>query len=649
MNYLLPIFTACYLLLSCSSAVYSLSISSKEDTQLRVYKETLIQIRKGQLNLAARGMHKLQDYPLIPYAEKALLYKNIQQVSNQQAQLFLTRYSSSVPARQFRKKWLSHLAKNKRWQSFLQFYIQEDASIEAHCHHLEALHQQGKINSALIHTNKLWVTEKSLPSACDKPFKRWQRAGLRTNDIVWERAKLAITANNYTLARYLAKTSAKDLKPHINKLINIYQRPGKLSDISKFSSNSIYEKDIVISSTLQLANKDVESAIKLWPYYAQKFNFSPKEIEHIKQTIGRNLIASGNPKALSWLIKNDPNGDDLFLLEWRILLAIKQQQWSTAERWISLLPQEQQQKSQWQYWLAKTQIKQNPDSLSAYSLFDSLSQQRHYYGFLAAKYLNKRINLEQRALPSDIDTASMALIPAIERAQLFYQMNEVVAARREWHNATKDFSPELQLTASVLAQQWQWHQQVILSSTKASHKDDLNLRFPLAYQDNILPAAKKTKLQPEWIYAITRQESAFATDAYSSAGAKGLMQLLPATAKQIANQSGVKFKHTDIYKANTNIVLGSHYLQSLMTIFQGNKILATAAFNAGPYRVKRWLQRQTQELDYDIWIDTLPYHETRNYIKNVLASSVIYGHRLGKEINMVENHEEVITYQKEKY
>lgn len=628
---------------AAASATQQTSLSVNPD-QTRLYQNTLIAIRKGQLKTAQRGLYQLNNYPLIPYVEKALLYKRIHHLSKQQAQTFLDQYQGSVPAKQFRHKWLSHLAKKQRWQSFIEFYNPDQASQDINCHYLTALHDTQQSAAALSKTPQYWLTAKSLPKSCDRPLQKWQQAGLLSNKLMWQRIKLAIDSGNYQLLNYLSKKSDITLKSYISQLRSIDKKPQQLLNVSSYSNNNSYTKDIILYGLEKLADQDINLTLKLWPKYQQNTAFNDTQQQHIKQIIGRHLIASGSNEALPWLIKNDPNSEDEFLLTWRILLAVKQQQWSTANRWITLLPTETQQKPQWQYWLAKSQIRHQPNHTVAQESLKKLAKQRHYYGFLAAELLQLPYVITDRDTPHTIDMQSFINLPAIQRAKVFYSMNEITAARREWYQATQFLTAQQQVSASAIANQWGWHQQAILSSTKASYKDDLTLRFPLAFQHNIIPAAKATELEAEWIYAITRQESAFATDALSPAGAKGLMQLRPSTAKEVAKQAGLSYKRNDIYQANTNILLGSHYLQQLLSTFDGNRVLATAAYNAGPYRVKRWLNQQPKNLEYDVWIETLPYYETRNYIKNVLVSSVIYGYRMGNKTTLVTNNEQRINY-----
>ena len=181
-----------------------------------------------------------------------------------------------------------------------------------------------------------------------------------------------------------------------------------------------------------------------------------------------------------------------------------------------------------------------------------------------------------------------------------------------------------------MAQIWEWPSQAIITLAKIRDWNDLELRFPLAYREQVDQHAKILGLDSAWIYAILRQESAFISDARSGAGAMGLMQLMPRTARQVASRSKhAPLKTTDLFHPKVNIELGSSYLNEVYRRLQENPVLATAAYNAGPSRVLRWLPEESQPTD--IWIETVPFRETREYLKRVLAYTLIYAHRLGKK------------------
>ncbi len=644
-------YLCCFLLvvgvaLSTASTGVAATTDSSETADLEaqhaLYRQTLIAINKGHRTRTREGMEALADYPLFPYLEKAELSRKLRQLPYEEVNDFLSRHDETVVGKRLRREWLVVLSDKKEWQQFLKYYDPELAGQNTRCWHLEALHQTGLEKIALEQTTDIWLSGKSLPDSCDPAFKRWQQAGYQTDELVWQRTKLALLQKNTLLARYLSKRASAYLKPYTRRLISVYRDPQRLTDADDFADSSPYNTDILSIGLQRLASRDADMATKLWVDYRGYKDFSPAQYSQIRDKIARQVIASGDGKALPWLITHDPNAEDSYLLEWRIRLSLKQQQWSKAENWISLLPAELRADPRWRYWLARSWQQQDKHPRQSESLLQQLAGERHYYGFLAADASQFQYGFNHSALPDSNAAPLVANDPAIIRSKYFYQMGELIPARREWNQAVKHFEESQLIAATAIAHQWGWHQQAINTTIKANHWNDLDVRFPLAYQQNMLASANSVTIRPEWLYAIARQESAFAQDAYSPVGARGLLQLLPSTAQRVAKRIGVNYDQRELFQADKNITLGSNYLKELLDDFQGNHILATAAYNAGPYRVKRWLKQQGQALPYDIWIETLPFYETRNYVQNVLAFSVIYGHRLGINSRLIGQNESVI-------
>jgi soluble lytic murein transglycosylase len=615
-------------------------LQDQADQQL--YQQTLAAIKKGHKTRTREGMEQLQHYPLYPYLQQAQLIRQLNTLPYQQVDQFLINHSDSVVGQQLRRRWLTVLAEKKQWPEFISYFRAGNSNGELRCWHIEALHQTGYSQLALDRTAAIWLSGKSQPDACDPVFKRWQEAGYQTDQHVWQRTQLALDNRNTLLARYLSKHASALLKPYTRRLISVHRDPRRLEVTADFTDGSPWSTDIISHGLQRLAARDFELATQLWIDYRGITRFSEQQQFAIRDKIARQIIASGKENALQWLIVHDPNAEDSYLLEWRIRLALKQQMWSQADNWISLLPDKLRNSSRWQYWQARVWQAQSLYPEKAISQLQSLANQRHYYGFLSADLLQQGYGFNHVNMAISQQLQQVANDPAVVRAQQFYKMDKLTSARREWFGAVAHFDQQQLTAATSIAHQWGWHQQAISTTIRANQWNDLSIRFPLAYQNNILDSAKQVTIRPEWIYAIARQESAFGQDAYSSAGARGLMQLLPDTAKQVAQKIGVRYSTSDLYRPEKNITLGSNYLKTLLDDFEGNHILATAAYNAGPRRVKGWLEKQNMVLPHDIWIETLPFHETRNYIQNVLAFSVIYAHRLGIDSPLIAKQDMLI-------
>ncbi len=602
-----------------------------------LYRQTLIAINKGHKTNTRRGLEQLKGYPLYPYLLKSELVKRLKTLPYRDVDQFLLENNNTVASKQLHQKWLLMLARKKKWQDFNRYYDVSIAGDKLKCLHLEALYATGYHQIALEQTSTHWLNKQSMPDVCDPVFKRWESAGMKTDELVWSRIQLALNAKNRLLARYLTKRSSARLKPYARRLMDVHNNPRRLTNVHEFSDGVPYTIDIVSHGLKRLAARDGLLASNLWVKYRGVYQFSDRQFSEVRNKIARQIIASDHENALDWLIVNDPNADDDYLMEWRIRLALKKQKWSQARLWISMLPPELSELPRWRYWLARSYQHQNSHSSPAKKLLRQLASERNYYGFLAADLVEHNYDFNHVSAAASIDKDQVVRNKAIQRAHAFYRQDNLVSARREWFSAIEHFDRSQLITATEIVHNWGWHQQAIMTTIKADSWNDLDVRFPLAFEAPMIQSASSATIKPEWLYAIARQESAFAIDAYSSAGARGLLQLTPRTARQVAQKMGVKFRVSDLYRAETNITLGSSYLKQLLADFQGNHILATAAYNAGPHRVKRWLNRQNSALPYDLWIETLPYHETRDYVQNVLAFAVIYGYRMGFDSSIINN------------
>ncbi|MEJ2761988.1 MAG: transglycosylase SLT domain-containing protein, partial [Gammaproteobacteria bacterium] len=292
----------------------------------------------------------------------------------------------------------------------------------------------------------------------------------------------------------------------------------------------------------------------------------------------------------------------------------------------------------WRYWRARA-LEQAGERKTADAIYRSLAGQRDYYGFLAADRLGIPYNLNYASLPNDVETwkAIMAM-PAVIRARELYKLGMMLEARREWRDALTRMSDHQMQIAARIAADWGWDDRTILTLGRAQAYDDLVLRFPLPYEHRLKKYAKKRGLDLSWLFALTRAESAFMQDARSPTGALGLMQVMPRTGRRTARAIGFRTFHTRyLLQADKNITIGTAYLKQMYDKFNGNQILATAAYNAGPYNVARWLPESECD-EPDVWIETIPFTETRKYVARILYYSSIYDWRLQRGITHVRDH-----------
>ncbi len=315
------------------------------------------------------------------------------------------------------------------------------------------------------------------------------------------------------------------------------------------------------------------------------------------------------------------------LEHWRLATALWHQDWPRVLDIYSNLSAPERDQEKWRYWRARAMQKMG-DNTGREELA-ALSLERSYYGFRAADVSSLPYHLGHHS--QEINKANMERIaqrPDARRSRELLLLKRTVDARREWRQMLKILPLEHLATAAQLAHGWQWHNIVIATLAKSPQRDDLRLRFPLAFNKQITRAAKQSGLSPARIYSVIRQESAFMTAARSSAGAQGLMQILPTTARYVARKIHQTYTGVSSLRVPAkNLQLGSAYLKKLQDRFDDHPVLASAAYNAGPTRVRRWLPRH-MDVSSDVWIENIPFAETREYLRRVLSYQLIYAHRL---------------------
>ncbi|AKH69741.1 transglycosylase family protein [Spongiibacter sp. IMCC21906] len=628
-----------FLVLFMSLQVLPAQAALPLDEARKLYSDAIEHIRRGRISAAENLAPQLKDYALYPYLELELIKSQLNQLSSQTIDTYLQEYGNTIVGQRIRIAWVNLMVRRQDWPGFLRYYTGHGGD-DMQCVAIRALRDTGQTQAALAKAGELWKTGHSLPDICDASLYFWNNSLSATEKTqqYWLRAELALEERQYSLAKYLlGKVSADPV------YIELISRPSLLYHRHSSLPVNDHSRIIATHSLMRLARIDFDRANDLWHQIDRRLQLNPAQNYVLRDAMARQIIAGDADYARDWLKANDPDYEDPYLTEWRIRLALKDGDWVAIQRLISFLPPELENKADWRYWWARADIiLQGEITATTREILKNLAAERGYYSFMAADLLDKPYQLAgQRtlipALVSEVTQRS-----AIQRARELHWHEQRYTARLEWANAMLTLNRNEQVAAAQLAQDWGWNHQAIMTAIHAKEWDDLELRFPAPFSDEFKKAAKKRDLDLKWIYAIARQESAFAEDARSPVGARGLMQLMPGTARIIARKMGTTAREADLIVAEKNIAMGSYYLEQLMAQFGNNRILATAAYNAGPNRVERVLLRQEQDYPADIWIENLPYGETREYIKNVLAFSIIYGKKLDMDGPLLAKHERQI-------
>lgn len=635
--------------LAATPAAAAESPAEKAVAQRERLQEARMAIARGNWDELAKIKRELKDYPLLPYIDYWAISRKISSLPYDEINRFLVDYRDTAIGDWMRVRVLRELGSRRRFRAFLKYYDPDKITrTSLRCYYADAESRHGDKKAAYRLARELWLVGYSQTEECDPVFARWMKDGGLTPELAWERHRMAVESGHLDLAEYISGKMDTNRATLARLMRSVHRDPVQLLDYGRFTSDA-HEPEyraIVLHGLHRLARRDPATAERAWRRYQASYLFDDVERDGILRNLALQMARDDDLDGVRRLIEKE-NFSEARTVDWLARQALRQMDWAQVEFWIERLPEEERQSDRWLYWKARTieELYGKGRAQDAVQLYRKAAGERSYYGFLAADTLGldySFINRPVTVTPNQVE--KMAAMPAMQRARELQAIGEFTHARREWDHATDGMSHRELLTASKVASTWGWYQKSIQSVLAADYLDDLELRFPLAFPDIVTDVSEKmgdkTALNPYLIYAVARQESHFSHDAKSRAGALGLMQLLPSTARATARRAGVRYRRAwDLLSPSTNIALGSFYLNTLLNRFDNNRFLAAAAYNAGPTRVARWLKETGNKLPYDVWIETIPYSETRRYVQNVLAYTVIYAYRSGAELSLLRENE----------
>ena len=553
--------------------------SRKQKKQRKLFIQAELALKRGRINQYRKIEQQLIDYPLYPYLRFIELERRIKKTSDQKIQQFVQTYHNTPLARKLYYRWMNSLARKQEYTALVR-HFRPTQNTHLLCHYANALHETKQFKHAFSLTDELWQTGSSLPKSCDPILKKWSEVGFMTESRLWTRIHLVMKKGKRRLASYLGKSLSKQERRKLNLWKKVQRHPETVINLkSHFKDhNSRIMHWILVDGLNRLSRRKPLIAAKYWQEIQNTHEFNVEEKQRIKRHLALSLARAATPLSRATLKKLKLDSHDSNVITPHILSAIDDKDWQGALAWLNNLQPEARDSERWHYWRART-LEEMGRLDEARSLYLQITDNRSYYSFLAADRIGDRYKLTHRPLNVPMTELSKLLhIPAIARASELYHLKRVVDARREWHFAIQNMDKKQLLMAAQLANKWGWHDRSITTLALAQHWDDLELRFPLAHKNHIEKLAKHEKISPAWAFAVIRQESAFTADAKSSAGALGLMQLMPRTAREVARSLRIKRpKQRDLLKSNMNIQLGIRYLRKLSERFKGNSVLATAA------------------------------------------------------------------------
>ncbi|WP_086982262.1 transglycosylase SLT domain-containing protein [Vibrio aphrogenes] len=574
---------------------------------------------------------QIASYPLTPYIDYRVYLTDIENRQPQEVNAFTEKYQTFPFSSRVRANYLDALAKNKQWKTLLEYQQEEPRDQRYRCYYYYAKWTQGQKDAAYQGAKDLWLTGSSVSSACDDLFDQWTQAGLRTETLILERMLLSFKSGHSGMFRYLdglltsdnAKASSKDLQA-------LYRDPSKVGEFSKKAKVTPFNQQLTEYAFRQLIRKNTQQAVELYEQVVQA------------QKLPLTAQVDLSNYASAWLMNTDSSSlaqwRDSMLnkqglpsrVERRARIAIQNADWKDLAHWISKLPAEDQQSLRWQYWSARVEMAQGKTKQAKQRLQPLLGQ-RNFYSAAAAELLGEPIRYQSKMLNEKLPDIK-AKQAALDRIQEMINVDKISAAKSEWrwllwHSTQSEKKALVQYAAEK-----HWHHFTVVATIEAKMWDYTSLRFPIAHRWWFDFYSKKNDVPLITLMSLARQESALDVEARSPVGARGIMQIMPTTAKHTADVYDLKYQHADeLYNVQKNIEIGSSYLGGLLDDFNHNRIFAFAAYNAGPHRVKVWRARSNQKIDAYSFIEAIPFDETRGYVQNILMFETYYRNLLGQE------------------
>lgn len=595
------------------------------DAQRAAFRQAYASAQQGGDGWRAQA-HGLESYVLYPYLPAAALRHDLATLDVATVRDYLQRYPGLIPSNDLRRAFLSELARRQDWTNFLALY-QDGLGDALACDALQARMAQGHTLDFDHDLDALWQ-KPSLPGACDPVLAQARTQGLLTTSRLWARIDRAVDAGAGGTAASLANWLPDTDAPAAKRLAQALRDPAAAVADADHWPDTPRHRQAAALALQRLARRQSSAADAAWLTLRHRFNFSNDQRNDVLNALALFHATDFDDNALQRLSELPADAQTDATREWRVRVALAAQNWTAVLKAIDALSPAQQADGEWRYFRARA-LAELGKPAQAQPLFAQLAQQATYFGFLAADRADTSYAICPTTLEDDAARAQTLLANiGMQRAFELYAVGMPHEARREWAQALAGSDAATKREAALLAYQRGWYDRAVFTFSSGDMLRLYEQRFPLASQDGVVPQAQQAGIDPSWAYAIARAESAWMSDAHSGADARGLMQLLPATAAQVARSYELPWNGGDsLYDPAVNVALGTRYLAQMSERFNGAPWLASAAYNAGPIKVDQWLAARGT-LPPDVFTATIPYKETREYVARVMAFSVIYDWRL---------------------
>jgi soluble lytic murein transglycosylase len=620
----LPLFA-----LNAALAVCAAARAADEDRAAAVRAEFVSALAQAQSGSppSAPDSAALRAYVLYPYVQAARLRARLQRGADdrvdQDLEAFEQRHADEPVGSALRRDWLRSLAERRQWARLVSQYRAADADSALRCDQFQARIALGQTQGLAPEATALWLTGRELPDECDAVFDWMRQQQLLTPALIESRARAALAAGDSRLARQLARELPPELAAPLVQWAGLLERPQPQIDALIDHPEHSVEPQALLAGWMRLARGDPQAALERFQPLVAARQPDPALASRLARALALGLAWDRRPQALDYFARVAAADYDTTAAEWETRAALWAGDWARAGAALARLPEADRALPRWRYWQARV-AQQLGQSAAAQAQYATLAADDNYYAVLAALRLDQAYAPHPQPLALDAQAvARLARLPAFQRAHELYLCDLPSQAAAEWWYGYDSLPPPQQRQAVGLAREWGWYAQAIASASRQRVFDDYALLYPRPYDAPVASAARAAGLSAELLYAVLRQESLYDAQAVSRAGALGLMQLMPDTARRVARRARrPAVGPAELFDPAVNIALGAAHLRELLDLFGGQLPLAIAAYNAGANPAARWLPDTAR--DADVWIENIPYNETREYVQRVLWHMTVF-------------------------
>lgn len=587
--------------------------------------------RTGDAALLDRHAQRLKGHILEPYVTYWQIRLRLDRTDPAAVQAFLATHQDSAVSERLRIEWLKSLGARQQWDIFdAEFPKLARLDIETTCYSLQS-RMRTMETEALAAARALWFVGRDSPESCTPLFTALVSRKQLEEDDIWMRVRLALEAGQATVARRAADFLLPKLRPDPKLLTAIAANPRAFLDRKNYDFKRRAGRETIMFAVHRLARSSPQQAAAHWTRLEERFGSEDRA--YVWGLIAQFAAMRHEPGALSWFERAGDLSD--LQLAWKTRAALRARDWATVLAAIDGMTEKEKGESGWRYWRARAlSVLGQPEEAEA--IFRSLSGEFSFYGQLATEELGQKIASPVAPFkPGAAEVNAMSALPGIRRALELYRLDLRVEGVREWLWTIRNFDDKALLTAAEVARRAELYDRAINTADRTVSVHDFDLRYLAPYRDVLKVKVSELGLEEAWVYGLIRQESRFISNARSSAGASGLMQLMPNTARWVAGKLGLRdWRWTQVTDIDTNVSLGTYYLRHVLDVLDGHPVLASAAYNAGPGRARAW--RPDAAMEGAVYAETIPFNETRDYVKRVMANTTYYAHAFSQELQSLK-------------